>query len=308
MYGALRQQLLYPSHQKFVSRPTSCYNNRGDAAARDVVGKPCGDMFDGGAHKMRGWRCVSGHEWHNVLYKPFLSKRLGRPLAVVFELLHLVEQWLYHSAGRCHGTVVVEGFAGALREAVEQHVAYADVVGNTVAGWVAEGYIGNAAKVEAGVILPKEHLVANGNQRRSLSAEGDIEIAETEHYRQAAGGRNGFAFANLSGETPVGLVENGVAVRGYGINMPGMALTETAHLLAEIMSELNVGKGILDGCGMLKPRKTLYPRRGIRYGFGRQQLHAQRLSGFVLEMAVGYVKPVERGARHKSDDSHGCGC
>lgn len=189
-----------------------------------------------------------------------------------------------------HKAIVVVGFVYLTGQMVEGHIAGADVESDAAAGRRFVGDVGYAAKIETCIVLGEKKAVADGYQRGSLSTQGHIEVAEVEHHGKVGFGSNGVTVANLGGESKVGLVENGVAMRGNSINGPGVFETETVDHLSDIMSQTHIGQGILIGRAVFERREAFNPVCAVGVGVGGQEFKAA-----VVDVAIGEVETVERG-------------
>ena len=156
-------------------------------------------------------------------------------LPIVVECVETGEQGFVDGAGAGHLSVVVEGLAEEARKMVQRHVAGADVEGYARAVGLFVGDVGEAAEVETGVVLSEKEAVANGHEGGSLSAHGYVEVSEVEDHREAGFGSDGIAVAYLCGKSERGLMEDGVAVGGYGVARAGVFLTETVDHLAKVV-------------------------------------------------------------------------
>lgn len=112
------------------------------------------------------------------------------------------------------------------------------------------GDVGNAAEVQTGAVVAEEEPVADGHERRALSAEGHVELAEVEYDGKARFSSYGVAVADLSGEVEVRLMEDGVAVRGDEIDWARVVAAEEVDSLPNIVAEFHVDEGIFIGRGV----------------------------------------------------------
>ena len=77
-----------------------------------------------------------------------------------------------------------------------------------------KGNVGEAADIEAEVVVGKEQAVAHGHQRCALSAQHDVQTSEVGHGRDTCLGCDGRPVAYLEHDALLRLVEYGVSVRG----------------------------------------------------------------------------------------------
>ena len=264
-----------------------------NAVTFDGAGYLMGDMFDERSHQVGRGDVGIGKEGQEMGYKPFLAKRFGQREAVVGEGVEGGKECGVDvaAAGDCATGVIF--FVHQSGHMVERHVARAYVKSHAGLVVVVVGDVGEAAEVEAGVVVAEEDLVADGDEWGALSSEGDVEGAEIVNHREASLGSDGVAVAYLGSECEVGLVENGVTVGGYGVAGTGVFVAEAVDKAAEEVSEFDVGKGVFIGGGLLERREDAYPFAGERVGLGGKEVESS-----VVDLAVSDVESVERGARH----------
>ena len=198
----------------------------------------------------------------------------------------------FAAAGQFAVAVVVEAFQ--LGEKVEGLVGDAKIVGDTPAVLVV-GNIGNAADVEANLIVAEKELVADGHKGRTLSAFADIFAAEVVDDGEIAGLGQLLTVADLQGVMLLRLVENGVSVRGYKIGLGVVFLGKSQHLFAKIAAIIfiqlhQIFRFLMESLGELR-----FPMVGIGKGFGFQNMEAVFVV-FLLEAHEGDVQAVKRAA------------
>ena len=118
-------------------------------------------------------------------------------------------------------------------------VGDADVIGDALAVLVV-GEVGDAADVEADLVVAEKQLVADGHQRCALSALANIFATKVVNDREATCFDQLLSIADLQGIMLLGAVEDSVPVRGYEIGCGIMSLGEIQHLLAYVFAILLV--------------------------------------------------------------------
>lgn len=241
---------------------------RGDVVGVEHLGDLEGDVLDDRAKKVDG--LSGGEQGEKLGDEPFLAEALGGGTRIVVELVHLGEGLGEEISATGEKTVAVERKVESASQLIECHIARRYVEGLTRSA-LGEGDVGESAEVEAGVEMREKELVADGDERCALAAEGDVELPEIEGHWESRLGSDGVAVANLGGEAERRLMEDGVAVGGDEVDLGRMGLEEAQNLTAEVVAELDVGEGVLESRGVLEGGEAGDPLLGIGVGFGGQE-------------------------------------
>ena len=176
-----------------------------------------GDMVGDGAEEVFGGETGGFNQRPEVGEEPLLAQGFRRSNGIVFNIFQCFIQLFIEYTPAGNAPLGVVGMAEPGGEAVEGHVAGTDIKRNA-AVISAIGDVGNAAEVEAGIVVREEEFVADGDEGCALAAEGDVEGAEIANHLNASGRGDGVGVADLGGEAEVGLVEDGVAMGGDGVD------------------------------------------------------------------------------------------
>lgn len=254
-----------------------------------------GDVLDDGAEERGDGGRRGGEQGEKGGKEPFLAEALGRLETVVGKAVEALEQLSVEISLRGEGAVAVERKVEEAREVVECHVARRDIERQT-AVVMREGDVGEAAKIEAGIVGAKEETVADGDERSTLAAESDVELAEIVGHREARLGGDGVAVGDLGGEAELRLMEDGVAMRGDKLSLELTLVKEEVDAGAEIVAQLDVGESILEGRGTLERGKAADPLRRIGEGVGREEAARDRLWVGAGNLAKCDIEAVKRSS------------
>lgn len=252
-----------------------------------------------------------------MVEKPLLAEGLGSRGGIKVKSVEAVEKGRDDRTGASDSAIGVVRASRTGSQKVEGHVAWRHIESDTGAGNGVERDIGKAPKVEAGIERGEQQTVADGDKGGTLAAESHIEGAEIADDRKMGDGSKGIATAYLRGEGEMGLVEDGVAVRGNGIDTERMLREKAVDTKAEITAQLDMCQGIVVGSSLVERGKTVAPMVGIRHSVGGEETEkGGRDGGFgrggrivgggrsVVEKATSDVETIERGAGHKAEDNH----
>ena len=186
----------------------------------------------------------------NVGFHPFAAQGLGPGLGIVILGIEPIQQQLVHGTFCGDFPVPVHLQAYLPGKSVDHVIDRRNVKSYALVPFP-PGDIGEAADIQAIIILSEKEVVSYGNQRCPLASQHNIQPTEVRHRGNARFRRNGGTVPNLVHDLLPGLVEHRGAVGGDDIRLHAEFFHKLIHPLPQISAVFAVEGHKLVGAHML---------------------------------------------------------